>query len=183
MPNEGPIEALQSVLEERKKVVKKSGEIETALTQIRKNISVTLVQQHVNIKEGENVEIKEDLMKEEQTYERLLQALRDMQVEIEERVRPVAEQVVEAEIDRLRDMSERHKSALTNCVSSIDQSILNCREHMTEYHRMRSDLDALNERLSKLGADPVAVPDLLPADNVGDLIKARIDNLAVQGKI
>jgi chromosome segregation ATPase len=182
MPNGGPIEALQSVLQERKKVAKKTTEVETTLAQIRKNISASLVQQHLK-KEGEDVEIKEDLMKEEQTYERLLQALRDMQVEIEERVRPVAEQVIEAEVDRLHDLSEHHKNALANCVSSIDQSILNCRAHMTEYHQMRADLDMLNERLSKLGAEPVPVPELLPADNVGDLIKARIDNLAVQGKI
>jgi len=44
-------------------------------------------------------------MKEEQSYERLLRVLHDMQAQIEERVRPVAEQVVQAEVERLQNLS------------------------------------------------------------------------------
>ena len=122
-------------------------------------------------------------MQEEQTYERLLQALREMQAEITERVRPVAEQVVRSEVERLREQSEQHKNLLAECLTNIDQSILKCRSHMREYHQTRSDLNAVNERLASLGADPVRIPDSLPSENLADLIMARVAELRTEGKI
>jgi hypothetical protein len=125
---------------------------------------------------------KGHLVKEEQSYERLLQALRDMQAQIEERVRPVAEQVVQAEIARLRSLSEEHRSALSDCLAHIDQSILSCRSQLDHYQQTRSNLVALNERLRKLGAHPESAPEL-PAENLKDLILARVEGLRVDGKL
>ena len=122
-------------------------------------------------------------MKEEQTYERLMQALRDMQAQIEARVRPVAEQVVQAEVERLKDLSERHQSVLRDCLSHIDQNLLKCRTHLDEYRQTRSELALLNERLAKLGADPAPVPDHLPTENLADIIRARVEGLRMEGKI
>lgn len=122
-------------------------------------------------------------MKEEQTYERLLQTLREMQAEIAERVRPVAEQAVRSEVDRLREQSEQCKNVLVECLTHIDQSILKCRRHMTEYHRTRSDLNTLNERLTSLGAEPVVVPEPVITENLADLIMARVAELRAEGKI
>jgi vacuolar-type H+-ATPase subunit I/STV1 len=123
------------------------------------------------------------LMKEEQTYERLLRSLQDMQEQIEERVRPVAEQVVQAEVERLRSLSKQQQAFLNDCLTHIDQSILSCRTQMEEYRQTRSDLAALNEHLTNLGAQPVALPDYLPTKNLGDLILARVQGLRAQGKI
>jgi hypothetical protein len=122
-------------------------------------------------------------MREEQTYERLLRALHDMQAQIEERVRPVAEQLVQVEVERLQSLSMHQKSILNDCLALIDQTILDCRIQMEEYRQTRSALLVLNQRLADLGAEPVAAPDHFPTENLGDLILARLEGLRSQGKI
>jgi hypothetical protein len=122
-------------------------------------------------------------MNEEQAYERLMRTLRDMQARIEEGVRPMAEQVFQTEVERLRGLSEQQISILHDCMARIDQSILNCRAQMDDYCRTRSELVALNERLADLGAEPVAVPDHFVAENLGDLILSRLEGLRAKGKI
>ncbi len=177
-----PIEQLYSVLSERGRVAEKITSVETALGTIRRSLSTALAHQYVQATRP-GIEIREDLMKEEQTYERLLQALHDMQAQIEERVRPIAQQVVQAEVERLRDLSEQHRSALEESLAHIDQNILNCRSHIDQYRQRCSDLTVLNERLAKLGADPAPIPALLPESNLGDIIRARVDGLRTEGKI
>jgi|SRR6266478_1921465 hypothetical protein len=122
-------------------------------------------------------------MREEQTYERLLRVLHDMQAQIEERVRPVAEQVVQVEVERLQSLSMHQKSILNDCLALIDQTILDCRIQMEEYRQTRSALLVLNQRLADLGAEPVAAPDHFPTENLGDLILARLEGLRSEGKI
>ena len=122
-------------------------------------------------------------MKEEQAYERLMRTLRDMQARIDEGARPLAEQVFQTEIERLRGLSEQQRSILQDCIARIDQSILNCRAQMDDYRQARSALVALNERLANLGAEPVPVPDHFPAENLGELILARLEGLRAQGKM
>jgi hypothetical protein len=122
-------------------------------------------------------------MREEQTYERLLRVLHDMQAQIEERVRPVAEQVVQVEVERLQSLSMHQKSILNDCLALIDQTILDCRIQMEEYRQTRSALLLLNQRLADLGAEPVAAPDHFPTENLGDLILARLEGLRSEGKI
>ena len=122
-------------------------------------------------------------MKEEQSYERLLRVLHDMQAQIEERVRPVAEQVVQAEVERLQNLSIQKRSILNDCLALIDQTILDCRSQMEEYRQTRSALSAVNERLADLGGEPIAVPDHFPTESLGDLILARVEGLRAEGKI
>ncbi len=177
-----PIEQLYTVLCERDKVAAKIGGVKTALVTIRRTLSSAIADQYVHTA-NVGVEIREDLMKEEQTYERLLQALHDMQAQIEERVRPVAEQVVQAEVRRLRDLSEQHRTALQNSLAQIDENILNCRSQVDQYRQRRSDLATLNERLGKLGVDPAPVPELLPESNLAEIIRARVEGLRTEGKI
>ena len=122
-------------------------------------------------------------MREEQTYERLLRVLHDVQAQIEERVRPVAEQVVQVEVERLQSLLMHQKSILNDCLALIDQTILDCRIQMEEYRQTRSALLVLNQRLADLGAEPVAAPDHFPTENLGDLILARLEGLRSEGKI
>ena len=177
-----PIEQLYNALCERGRVAEKITTVKIALGTIRRSLSTALAHQYVHATQPA-IEIREDLMKEEQTYERLLQALHDMQAQIEERVRPIAEQVVQAEVERLRELSERHRSALQDSLAHIDENILNCRSHIDQYLQKRSDLTALNERLAKLGADAAPIPDFLPESNLGDIIRTRVDGLRTEGKI
>jgi hypothetical protein len=99
------------------------------------------------------------------------------------KVRAVAEQVLQQEMERLRSESEQQKSMLQDCLAHIDESILNCRAQIDEYRQTRSDLVALNERLANLGADPVTIPDQFPSENLGDLILARLEGLRAKAKI
>jgi|SRR6266478_2326 len=122
-------------------------------------------------------------MGEEQTYERLLRVLHDVQAQIEERVRPVAEQVVQVEVERRQSLLMHQKSILNDCLALIDQTILDCRIQMEEYRQTRSALLVLNQRLADLGAEPVAAPDHFPTENLGDLILARLEGLRSEGKI
>jgi hypothetical protein len=176
------IEQLHGLLSERVKVAEKITGVQAALGQVRQDLSRALARQYLGTLPSGS-EFKEDLMKEEQTYERLLKALHDMQSQIEERVRPVAQQVIEAEVARLRELSEYHRSALRDSVSRIDENILSCRSFMDQYQQRRSDLASVNERLSKLGADPVPVPDVLPEQNLADIIHARLEGLRMEGKL
>jgi chromosome segregation ATPase len=176
-----PVEQLYGLLHERKALAGKLAGVQAALHSLRNNISSVIVEQYVH--NGVAIGFREDLMKEEQTYERLLQALHDMQAQIEERLRPVAEQVVQAEVERLRSLSEQQKTTLSDCVAHIDQSILNCRKQMNEYRQTRSDLAILNERLANLGAEPAVIPDFFPTEDLADLILARMQGLRAEGKI
>ena len=121
-------------------------------------------------------------MKEEQAHERLLQALRDIEAQIESHVPPVAKPVMQAEVERLRSLSEQQKWILNACLMRIDRTILDCLSQMEEYRQTRADLAALNERLACLGAEPVPMPHHLPAETLGDLILARVEELRVEGK-
>jgi hypothetical protein len=177
-----PIEQLRRLLHERRQVAEKISSVESTLAYIRNNLSTVLAREYLH-RAGAAIDLREDLMKEEQSYERLLQALHDFQAQIEERVRPVAEQVVQAEVARLRELSERHQMALKDCLDQIDQNILRCRVHMDEYQQRSSDLAAVNERLAKLGAEPVSVPEDFPVRNLGDVIRLRVDGLRTEGKI
>ena len=122
-------------------------------------------------------------MKEEPGYERLMRAVGDMQAQIDGEGRPIVEQFAQTEVERLRSLSEQQKSILQDCLAHIDQSILNCRVRVDEYRQTRSDLLALNERLANLGAKPVTIPDYSPAENLGDLMLARLQGLRAKGKI
>jgi len=122
-------------------------------------------------------------MGEEQTYERLLRVLHDVQAQIEERVRPVADQVVQVEVERRQSLLMHQKSILNDCLALIDQTILDCRIQMEEYRQTRSALLVLNQRLADLGAEPVAAPDHFPTENLGDLILARLEGLRSERKI
>ena len=124
-----PIEELHKFLTERKQLSEKIGEVQGSLSQVKKKISESLVQQYATTT-TEKVTIKEDLMRDEQSYERLLQALRDMHKEIEERIRPVEEQIVQAEVDYLKGQFEQQQNALADYLGKIDQKILECQSHL-----------------------------------------------------
>jgi len=92
-------------------------------------------------------------MREQQAYDRLMRALPEMQTQIEEGVRPVAEQVVQQEVERLRSQSEQQRSILKDCLAHIDQSILNCRSQMDEYTRRALTL------WRSMNASPISEPN------------------------
>ena len=122
-------------------------------------------------------------MREEQSYERLLQALQDMKSEIAKQIRPVEEQIIQANVDHLRQTFSQESRRLAKCLEEIDDNILACRQYLQDYDRIRSSLYSLNEKLIQLGADSIQVPDGLPNSNLGEIIHQRIDHLRSLGKI
>lgn len=176
------IEELAKLLAEEGRVEEKIRETRAALADIRKRTSESLVHRYVSMIE-ERVTMSEDIMKEEQSYERLLQALLDMKSEIAKQIRPVEEQIVQANVDQIKQMFEQKKNMLGDCLDAIKQKILDCRLHIEEYDRIRSDLDSLNKRLSRLGADLLPLPEPLPTTDLGDLITRCIEDLRSQRKL
>jgi hypothetical protein len=170
------------LLHEQGNAIEQFAGLESALNLIRENLSLASSPQGIN-NTVPHVCTRENSMKEEQTYERLFRALEGIKAQIEERVRPVAEQVVQAEVERLRDLSQRHKSALEECLTQIDRSILGCRTHVNAYRERCFDLAVVNKRLAKLGAEPMPFTEKISAANFDDIIQARVAGLHSEGKI
>ena len=111
-------------------------------------------------------------------YQRLMQALREMQAQIDQRVRPAVQSMVQNEIDYLRAQSEEKIAALKDCLSQIDQSILQCLAGLDEYQKCYVDLAMLNTKLTDLGVSPEPLPENIPLDQLSETISARIANLS-----
>lgn len=122
-------------------------------------------------------------MREEQPYERLLQALQDMKSEIAKQIRPVEEQIIQANVEHLRQSFSQESRRLAKCLEEIDDNILACSRYLQDYERIRSGLQSLNEKLAQLGAESLQVADGLPALDLGEIIRQRVDHLRSQGKI
>jgi hypothetical protein len=125
--------------------------------------------------------MEEDLMKREQANVRLLEALLDMKTEIQSRIRPLEEQIVQANIENLKDMFDQQKKMLGDCLTAIDRKILECLLHLQDYKRIQSDLSTLNEKLSRLGVASLSIPNSLPIEDLGDTIRYRIEHLKSKG--
>lgn len=173
-----PIKQLQSFLDERGKMLEKISSISSTLDSIKTDIppsptahrSQTLL---AGIQSG-----AEDLH-----YRRLMQTLHEMQAQIEDRVRPALQLVMQGQVDRLRDQSDQQLAALRECLAQIDQSILRCMSGMDEYQRRFADLDALNKSLVDLGATPEPLPDKILLDRISESISARLADLRAKGRV
>ena len=181
-PVSGPVERLVKLLQDETRIDEKIRDAQAAVTVVRKRVSETLAQHYISTRET-RIQVPEDLMKEEQSYERLLQALQDMKTEIAKQIRPVEEQIIQANVDHLRQMFNQESRKLSKCLEEMDENILACRQYLQDYERIRSGLHGLNEKLSQLGADAIQVPESLPSSDLGEIIRQRIDYLRSQGKI
>jgi hypothetical protein len=122
-------------------------------------------------------------LRQQDNYDKVLQALKDMQAHIEERMRPMASEVIQAEVARIQSDSKRHQDALASCLSRIDERILSCRSQLDEYNETCSLLISLNERLVRMGEEPVELSKKVVFEDLGEMILSRIEGLRVDGKI
>ncbi|HEU4343960.1 MAG TPA: hypothetical protein VFU31_20590 [Candidatus Binatia bacterium] len=178
----GPVAILAKLLTEEIRIDEKIRDARAALTLVKKRVTESLAQHYVDLKEP-RFQMPEDLMREEQSYERLLQALQDMKNEITKQIRPVEEQIIQANVDYLRQSFGQESRRLGKCLEEIDDNILACRQYLQDYERIRSSLHALNEKISQLGAESLPIPDGLPSSDLGEIVRQRIDHLKEQGKI
>jgi len=177
----GPVERLVRLLQDEARIDEKIGNAKAAVSLVRKRVSESLAQHYISTKETK-IQMPEDLMQEEQSYERLLQALQDMKTEIAKQIRPVEEQIIQANVDHLRQTFNQESHKLNKCLEDMDENILACCRYLHDYERTRSSLHGLNEKLSQLGVDGIQMPETLSSD-LGEIIGQRIDYLRSQGKI
>jgi hypothetical protein len=177
-----PLEKLVKLLADESRVDGKIRDTQAALMLVKRRVSESLAQHYVAMSES-RIQLPEDLMREEQSYERLLQALQDMKNEIAKQIRPVEEQIIQANVDHLRQTFTQESRRLAKCLEEIDDNILACRQYLQDYERIRSSLHGLNEKLTQLGAESIQVPDGLSNADLGEIVKQRIENLRSQGKV
>ena len=178
----GPVEKLVKLIADDSRLDDRIRDTQAALTLVKRRVSESLAQQYLSMREP-RIQMPEDLMREEQSYERLLQALQDMKSEIAKQIRPVEEQIIQANVDHLRQTFSQESRRLAKCLEEIDDNSLACRQYLQDYDRIRSSLYSLNEKLIQLGADSIQVPDGLPTSDLGEIIRQRIDHLRSLGKI
>lgn len=178
----GPVEKLVKLIAEDSLVDAKLRDTQAALALVKKRVSASLAQ-HYMATGGPRIQLPEDLMREEQSYERLLQALQDMKSEIAKQIRPVEEQIIQANVEHLRQTFSQESRRLAKCLEEVDDHILACRQYLQDYERVRNTLHNLNEKIAQLGAQSIQVPDGLPTTDLGEIVRQRIDFLRSQGKI
>jgi DNA repair ATPase RecN len=83
----------------------------------------------------------------------------------------------------VRALQEGEARRISQCIQDIDHRLMDCRKSLEEYRRLHSTLRTINSQLSRLGAEPLAVADDLPAQDLTDMIKSRIDHFKSTGKI
>ncbi len=176
----GPVAKLAKLLADETKIDGKIRDAHAALTLVKKRVSESLAEHYVGRREP-RFQMPEDLMREEQSYERLLQALQDMKNEIAKQIRPVEEQIIQANVDYLRQSFSQESRKLGKCLEEIDDNILACRQYLQDYERIRSSLHALNEKIVQLGAESLPIPDGLPVSDFAEIVRQRIEHLKSQG--
>lgn len=176
-----PVEQLAKLLADEAQLDQKIRETQAVLTLVQKNVSESMARHYIAMQS--RIIMPEDLMREEQSYERLLQALQDMKSEITKQIRPVEEQIIQANVEHLRQAFDEESRRLAKCLEEIDDNILACRQYLQEYERIRAGLQSLNHKLAQLGADSLQIADGLPTTDLGEIIRERIDHLRSQGKI
>jgi hypothetical protein len=174
-----PIRQLQSLLEDRGKVPEKISSIQTAIgslppTDLPESKSPTSAGPQPSTAIPINVE---------RGYGRLLDLVRDMKSQIEERVRPIVEQVVELEVAQIRERSGNDQATLDRCLAQIDQCLLRCAEQIDEYQKKQAHLFSLNDRLAALGEPPEPIAESLRNQDLTDILRSRVEELRRQGKL
>jgi len=175
-----PIKQMQSLLQDRGKVLEKISSIQSALGSLRTDSAAPEPESPPAM--AVQPQTTANPFSDDRVYSRLLLALRDMQAQIEERVRPLAQQVVEFEVARLREQSGHDQAALNACLAQIDQCILNCVGQLDEYQKKHAFLITLNQRIANLGSTPEPLPDFLSIEKFDAAIHARVAGLRHQGK-
>ena len=182
MNSSDSIEELARLLTEEKRLDKKLQETQEVLSTVKKKVSESLVTPYIHKTEGP-VSIDEILLQKEQSFERLLEALRDMKREIQTRIRPIEVEIVQVNIKNLTERYENQKKKLGEALDIIDQSILDCGELVENSKKIHLELADLNEKLSHLGASPLPIQNSPRDCDIGELVRHRIEHLRLQGKL
>ena len=180
MDDSDPIKQLQHLLDDRGKVLEKISGIHSALSSLKSPAPTPPSAGPPRVSPSED--FASTLAADERLYDRVLQMLRDMQAQIEDRIRPLAQLTVDAQVAHLREQFANDEAALQESLAGIDRCIVSCAERFQEYRRRCDDLTALNEKLTALGAAPDTLPENSAAHDVQEIIELRLKQLSSAGK-
>ena len=175
-----PIRQLQHLLDDPGKVLEKISRIQSALGAIKAPDPALSSATPPAPSAGA---FKTDSKSAECPFDRLLQTLRVMQAQIEERLRPLMLQTVQAEVEYLREQAQQDQIALNECLASIDRSITACFERIDESRQSYAELTRLNQRLTQLGAAAESLPEDPCTKDPREIIYSRLENLRREGKL
>jgi len=170
-----PIGRLQALLDQRAKLLESVSASRSAFGSIRTNLSQFGA-------DDPTPALRLAPSSDDPVYGRLLRTAHDIQTQIENRLRPVVNDILQARVATLRGQSEQGQSALKDCLSQIDGSIMNCFAQMDQYQRLRAELTALNQRLADLGATPEPLMPMVEANDIVSGILSRLENLHAERK-
>lgn len=170
--DQDPIKQLQSFLDERGKVLEKITSIHSTLGSLRGDPQSSLA-----LQSAPNISVDVAGTEVDAHYQRLLQALKEMQTQIEQRVRPAVRLVVQSEVERLRGQSGEKMAALRDCLGQIDRSVSQSLAGLDEYQKRYADLDTLNRNLAGLGVSPEPLPEKISIEHLSEAISARLATL------
>ena len=181
VPASTAVERLAKLLADETRLEEKIRDTKAALSIVQKECQNHFAKHYIAMKEP-RIQMPEDLMREEESFERLLQALQDMKSEIAKQIRPVEEQIIQANVDHLRQTFTKESRRLCKCLEEIDDNILACRQYLEDYERIRSNLHNLNERDFSARRGVACAPDGLPTLDLGEIVRERIEYLRSQEK-
>jgi hypothetical protein len=172
-----PIKQLQHLLDDPGGVLERISRIQSALGSIQTPSSEATAAAPAVAPTG-------SISKSETSdYSGLLQTLRDMQARIEEHLRPLALQTVQAEADRLTEWVKYQQRGLDECLARIDENLLRCVERIKESQEKYLDLVSLKKRLQELGASTQSLPEFSQSQDPTEIITARLESLRRDGRI
>jgi hypothetical protein len=175
--DEDPIRQLQSLLDDPSRLLERISRIQSVIGSIGEPAPAT------PRAETAAVAAEKPIDGDSAPFENLLRMLRDMQAQIDERVRPLALQAIRTETERLHQLSEQEQIAMDECLARVDRSLLDCVSRIDESRKIRADLAALNQRLRGLGASPEPLPDFSTVQSASEILETRLEELHRQGKL
>jgi hypothetical protein len=172
--DQDPIKQLQSLLTDRSKVLERISGIRAMLDSMKPPASSA-----ASIESSQNTASVAAAPSAE-PYDRLSHMLRVMQSQIENQVRPLAQQAIDFEVQRLRERAAIDQRDLRGCLEQIDRCVSACIQSAREYQREHAELALSNGRLTALGALPESLPEC--ASDIAEIISSRLQWLRAQQK-
>ena len=173
MAEQDPIRQLQHLLDDPSNLLERISRIQSAIGSIREPTASPETSPPVAAKTHA----------EDPPFEDLLRMLRDMQAQIEERLRPLALQTIGTESERLRQLAKQEQTALDECLVRIDRSLTDCVVQIDASQKAYTDLAATHRRLLDLGAAAEALPEFPDSQDPDAFLQERIHQLRQKGKI
>lgn len=119
---------------------------------------------------------------EAESLGRLMDSVLAIRKKFEEQLRMLDEQITESR-GYLKELFRQQENNLAGCLSGIDDKLLACSLYVEEYQRRYANLQALKEKLSRLGVEGIEMPEPLRGRQLEEIISSRLAYLRSQGKI